>query len=131
MPRGRQLGVLRWRHAIKHPPAWVTTICNWVRRRAVSRDCDGIAPFLGIRPVVKFENRWSLLLLIQKETPEGKMLTPEEQALITAMNDRLVKLYVESAEAKKGGDRDRARELQTEIERVADHCQDIQHTGEE
>jgi hypothetical protein len=81
--------------------------------------------------VVKFENKWSLPLLIEKGTPEGKMLTPEERALITAMNDRLVKLYVESAEAEKAGDRDRARELQTEIEGVADHCQDIKHTGEE
>jgi hypothetical protein len=96
----------------------------------VSRDCDGIAPFLGTRPV-KFENKWSLPVLIEKETPEGKMLTPEEQALITALNDRLVKLYVESAEAAKAGDRDRARELQIEIECVADHCQDIRHIGEE
>jgi hypothetical protein len=36
MPSGRQLGILRWRHAINHPPAWLTTIFIWDRCRASS-----------------------------------------------------------------------------------------------
>jgi len=36
MPSGRQLGILRWRHAINHPPAWLTTIFIWDRCRAPS-----------------------------------------------------------------------------------------------
>ena len=55
------------------------------------------------------------------------MLTPEERALITDMKDRLIELYVERDEAAKTGDRDRARDLQTEIEHVAAQCQDICH----
>jgi len=36
MPSGRQLGIHRWRHAINHPPAWLTTIFIWDRCRAPS-----------------------------------------------------------------------------------------------
>src|ERR1700674_5835066 len=36
MPSGRQLGILRWRHAINHPPAWLTIIFIWDRCRAPS-----------------------------------------------------------------------------------------------
>jgi hypothetical protein len=34
MPRGRQLEIRRWRHAINHPPAWLTTIFIWDGCRA-------------------------------------------------------------------------------------------------
>jgi hypothetical protein len=47
------------------------------------------------------------------------MLTPEERAPVTDMKDRLIELYVERDEAAKTGDRDRVRDLQTEIEHVA------------
>ena len=36
MPSGRQLEILRWHHAINHPPAWLTTIFIWDRCRAPS-----------------------------------------------------------------------------------------------
>jgi len=36
MPSGRQLGIRRWRHAINHPPAWLTTIFIWDWCRAPS-----------------------------------------------------------------------------------------------
>ena len=49
------------------------------------------------------------------------MLTPEERALITDLKDRLIELYVERDEAAKTGDRDRVRDLQSEIEDVAAH----------
>ncbi len=55
------------------------------------------------------------------------MLTPEERALITDLKDRLIELYVERDEAAKTGDRDRVRDLQSEIEDVAAQCQDISH----
>jgi len=34
MPSGRQLGILRWRHDMNHPPTWLTTIWIWDRCRA-------------------------------------------------------------------------------------------------
>lgn len=43
MPSGRQLGILRWRHAINHPPAWLTTIFIWDRCRAPSSALGGSA----------------------------------------------------------------------------------------
>ena len=52
------------------------------------------------------------------------MLTPEERALITDMQDHLIELYVARAEATKTGDSDRARELQREIAHVTAECQD-------
>jgi hypothetical protein len=38
MPSGRQLGTRRGRHAIKHPPGWLTTICTWDQRRTPSSE---------------------------------------------------------------------------------------------
>src|SRR5439155_11156091 len=51
MPSGRQLGILRWRHAINHPPAWLTTIFIWDRCRAPSSALGGSAAAdRGLRP---------------------------------------------------------------------------------
>ena len=55
------------------------------------------------------------------------MLTPEERAVITDMQDHLIELYVARAEATKAGDSDRARELQSEIEHVSAEVQGIRH----
>src|ERR1700726_489075 len=38
MPNGRQLGTRRGRHAIKHPPGWLTTNCTWDQRRTPSSE---------------------------------------------------------------------------------------------
>jgi hypothetical protein len=47
------------------------------------------------------------------------MLSPEERALMADLKDRLIELYVERDETAKTGDRDRVRDLQSEIEDVA------------
>ena len=49
MPSGRQLGARRGRHAIKHPPGWLTTICTWDQRRTPSSEMDQVILLLGDR----------------------------------------------------------------------------------
>ena len=44
------------------------------------------------------------------------MLTPEERALFTERQDRLIELYVEQKEATQAADWGRVRELQIEID---------------
>ena len=44
------------------------------------------------------------------------MSTSEEGALVTEIEDRLIELYVRQDEARRAKDRDRARDLQTEID---------------
>jgi len=44
------------------------------------------------------------------------MLTPEERALVTEQQDRLIELLTERKEFTKVEDWDRVRELQTEID---------------
>jgi hypothetical protein len=44
------------------------------------------------------------------------MLTPEERALFTERQDRLIELYVERKEATQAADWSRVRELQIEID---------------
>jgi hypothetical protein len=44
------------------------------------------------------------------------MLTPEERALFTERQDRLIELYVERKEATEAADWSRVRELQIEID---------------
>jgi hypothetical protein len=47
------------------------------------------------------------------------MSTPAERALVTEIQDRLIELYVQQDEARRAEDRDRARELEVEIEKAA------------
>jgi hypothetical protein len=50
MPSGRQLGTRRGRHAIKHPPGWLTTISTWDQCRTPSSEMvRGRSLFLGDR----------------------------------------------------------------------------------
>src|SRR5713226_10393874 len=65
MPSGRQLGIHRWRHAINHPPAWLTTIFIWDRCRAPSSAMG--------------RDRAELPCCWQKRERGGDMLTPEER----------------------------------------------------
>jgi hypothetical protein len=53
------------------------------------------------------------------------MLTPEERALLTETQDRLIDLLVQQDEAKTAEDWDRVRELKTEIEDVRDELKQI------
>ena len=46
------------------------------------------------------------------------MLTSEARALVTAIQDRLIDLYVQQDEARGEQDPDRARELQVEIDKA-------------
>jgi len=47
------------------------------------------------------------------------MLTSERRALVTEIEDRLIELYVQQDEARRTEDRDRAHQLQMEIDRAA------------
>ena len=49
------------------------------------------------------------------------MSTSEGRALVTEIQDRLLELYVEQDEARRAEDRDRAHELQAEIEKATAH----------
>jgi molybdenum-dependent DNA-binding transcriptional regulator ModE len=53
------------------------------------------------------------------------MLTSERRALVTEIEDRLIELYVQQDEARRREDRDRAHELQMEIDRAAAQREDI------
>ena len=53
------------------------------------------------------------------------MLTPEERALLTETQDRLIDLLVQQDEAKTAEDWDRVRDLRAEIEDVQDELKQI------
>ena len=52
------------------------------------------------------------------------MSTSEERAL-TEIQDRLIELYVQQDEAKRAEDRDRARELEIEIDQTTAQREEI------
>jgi hypothetical protein len=53
------------------------------------------------------------------------MSTSEERALVTEIQDRLIELYVEQDEARRAENRDRARELQVEIDKSTAQREEI------
>lgn len=53
------------------------------------------------------------------------MLPPEERALLTETQDRLIDLLVQQDEAKTADDWDRVRELKAEINDVKDELEQI------
>ena len=53
------------------------------------------------------------------------MSTSEERALVTEIGDRLIELYVQQDEARRAEDRDRARELQIEIDTATAQREEI------
>jgi molybdenum-dependent DNA-binding transcriptional regulator ModE len=53
------------------------------------------------------------------------MFTSEGRAPVTDIQDRLIELYVQQDEARRADDRDRARELQVEIDKAAAQRQEI------
>jgi molybdenum-dependent DNA-binding transcriptional regulator ModE len=53
------------------------------------------------------------------------MSTSEERALVTEIQDRLIELYVQRDEARRAEDRDRAHELEVEIEKAAAQREEI------
>ena len=53
------------------------------------------------------------------------MFTSEERTLVTEIQDRLIELYVEQDEARRAADRDRARELQGEIDKARARREEI------
>ena len=64
--------------------------------------------------------RWNI------EHPSARRtVTSEGSALVTEIEDRLIELYVQQDEARRTDDRDRAHELQMEIDRAAAQREDI------
>jgi len=55
------------------------------------------------------------------------MLTPEERALLTDQQDRLIELFVQHDEATRAEDWDRARDLETEIDETQGEADAIRH----
>ena len=53
------------------------------------------------------------------------MLTPEERALLTDIQDHLIELYVAKDEAAVRTDWNRTRELQREIDHLTEQCDEI------
>ena len=53
------------------------------------------------------------------------MLTSEARALVTAIQDRLIDLYVQQDEARGEHDPDRARELQVAIDKATAQREEI------
>jgi hypothetical protein len=53
------------------------------------------------------------------------MSTFAERALVTEFQDRLIGLYVEQDEARRAEDRDRARELQAEIDKTTAQREEV------
>jgi hypothetical protein len=53
------------------------------------------------------------------------MLTCEEGALVTAIQDRLIELYVQQDEARREHDPDRAHDLQVEIDKATAQREEI------
>jgi hypothetical protein len=55
------------------------------------------------------------------------MLTSEGRALVTAIQDRLIELYVQQDEARREHDPDRVHGLQVEIDKTAARREEIRH----
>jgi hypothetical protein len=53
------------------------------------------------------------------------MSTFAERAFVTEVQDRLIELYVEQDEARRAEDRDRARELQAEIDKTTAQREEV------
>ena len=53
------------------------------------------------------------------------MSTSEGRALVTEIQDRLLELYVEQDEARRAEDRDRAHEVQAEIDKATAQREEI------
>jgi hypothetical protein len=53
------------------------------------------------------------------------MLTSEDRALVTELQDRLIELYVEQDEAARTKGRDRGHELQVEIDKAIAQREEI------
>jgi hypothetical protein len=53
------------------------------------------------------------------------MSTSEERPLVIEIQDRLIELFVEQDEARRAEDRDRARELQAEIDKTTAQREEI------
>jgi molybdenum-dependent DNA-binding transcriptional regulator ModE len=53
------------------------------------------------------------------------MFTSEGRALVTEIQDRLIELYVQQDEARRSEDRDRAQELQVEIDKATAQREEI------
>jgi molybdenum-dependent DNA-binding transcriptional regulator ModE len=53
------------------------------------------------------------------------MLTREGRALVTAIQDRLIELYVQQDEARREQDPDRAHDLQVEIDEATAQREEI------
>jgi hypothetical protein len=56
---------------------------------------------------------------------ELKMLDPEDRALVTDLQDKIIVLLVEKQEASGGGDEALARGLQRKIDRLTAECEEI------
>lgn len=57
------------------------------------------------------------------------MLTQEERALITSLQDRMIELLVEKEEAQRRHDGSRAAKLQSEVDELKSECACIRDTG--
>lgn len=57
------------------------------------------------------------------------MLTPEERALLTDTQDRLIHLFVEHDEARRAEDWARARNLESQIDDAQCEADAIRHAG--
>jgi hypothetical protein len=55
------------------------------------------------------------------------MLTPEERALLTDQQDRLIDLFVQRDEAVRAEDWDRARDLESRIDEAQGEADAIRH----
>jgi hypothetical protein len=59
------------------------------------------------------------------------MLTPEERALLTDMQDQLIELYVAKDEAAGREDWGRVHKLERNIDHVAERCEEIRKVADE
>jgi len=55
------------------------------------------------------------------------MPSPEERALLTHVQDQLIELYVAQKEAREDRDFGRVDDLQSEIDRLREECDLLQH----
>ena len=59
------------------------------------------------------------------------MLTPEERALLTEMQDQLIELFVAKDEAAGREDWDRVHKLERSIDHVTERCDEIRKVADE
>ena len=59
------------------------------------------------------------------------MMTPEERALLTDIQDQLIELYVAKDEAAGREDWSRVHELERGIDHVAERCEEIRKVADE